>query len=184
MRLSVLCVLGLLLAAPVAAQTPAPAPAAPAAAPSKPQTRSGVWFSGGLGYGTLGCDDCDGERESGLSGGLSVGGTVTPRFLIGVATVGFSKSEDGDTLTAGTFEGRIRFYPWTDKGFHINAGAGLATLSFAGESETGFGLTIGIGHDFRVGKNVSLTPFWNGTGMSFDGVGVNLGQIGLAVTIH
>jgi hypothetical protein len=172
MRLSVLCVLGLLLvSAPVAAQ-------------GKPQTREGVWFSAGLGVGTIGCSDCDGERETGLSGGLSVGGTITPRFLLGVATTGFSKSLDGETLTTGTLEGRIRFYPWADKGFHINAGAGLATLSYAGESDKGFGITLGIGHDFRVGKNVSLTPFWNGTGMSFDGIGWNFGQLGLAVTIH
>ena len=174
MRLAVATVLMVTLAVRATAQE----------APANPQPRSGVWFSGGLGYGTLGCDDCSGERLNGLSGGLSLGGTITPRLLVGVATVGFSKSEDGETLTAGTLEGRIRFYPWIDKGFHINAGAGLATLSFAGDTETGFGLTLGVGHDFRVGKNVSLTPFWNGTGMVFDGVGVNLGQIGLAVTIH
>ena len=47
------------------------------------QIRDGFWFSGGLGFGTLGCDDCGG-RTNGLSGGLSLGGTITPRFLLGV----------------------------------------------------------------------------------------------------
>lgn len=41
-----------------------------------PQTRSGFWFSGGLGYGFLGCDGCEG-REGGLSGGLASGGTLS-----------------------------------------------------------------------------------------------------------
>jgi hypothetical protein len=171
------------VAAPVAAQTAAPAPAAAPAAANK-QARQGVWGSIGFGYGTLGCDICSGERESGLSGGLEIGGTINPHVLLGVGTVGFSKSLEGETLTAGTLEARMRLYPWADKGFHINVGAGFATLGFAGEHDNGFGITIGIGHDFRVGKNVSLTPFWNGTGMSLDGIGVNLGQVGLAVTIH
>ena len=40
-----------------------------------PQTRNGFWFSGGLGYGSLGCDG----REGGLSGGLAFGGTLSDR---------------------------------------------------------------------------------------------------------
>ena len=32
--------------------------------------RSGFWFSGGLGYGSLGCQNCEG-REGSISGGLS-----------------------------------------------------------------------------------------------------------------
>jgi len=64
------------------------------------QARQGFWFSGGLGYGSLGCDNC-GSREGGVSGGLSLGGTITPRFLLGVGTSGWTKSEQGATLTVG-----------------------------------------------------------------------------------
>ena len=39
-------------------------------------------------------------------------------------------------------------------------------MSFAGESEFGVGLMLGLGWDIRVGRNVSLTPFWNGFAMS------------------
>jgi len=75
------------------------------------QIRDGFWFSGGLGYGSLGCDNCGGSREGGISGGLSLGGTITPRFLLGVGTEGWAKSQQGSTLTVGTLDARVRFYP-------------------------------------------------------------------------
>jgi len=75
-----------------------------------PQTRQGFWFSGGLGWGTLGCADCDG-RTGGFSGGLSLGGTLSSKVLFGVGTTGWTKSEDGATLTVGTLDARVRFYP-------------------------------------------------------------------------
>lgn len=32
--------------------------------------------------------------------------------------------------------------------------------------------------------HISLTPFWNGVGGSFNGAGANFGQIGLGFTWH
>ena len=82
------------------------------------QARQGFWFSGGLGYGSLGCDNC-GSREGGVSGGLSLGGTITPRFLLGVGTSGWTKSQQGATLTVGEIDARVRFYPQTKGGFFL-----------------------------------------------------------------
>jgi len=48
--------------------------------------RDGFWFSGGLGYGTLGCNDCSGRTGS-ISGNLSLGGTISQRFLLGVGAI-------------------------------------------------------------------------------------------------
>lgn len=70
--------------------------ATPAVA-QQPQERKGFWFNVGLGAGSLGCDDCD-SRANGLSGQLSLGGTLTPRLLLGAGTNGWTKSEDGVTL--------------------------------------------------------------------------------------
>lgn len=169
---------------PALAQSPAPAATvAPAQAANK-HARSGFWFNGGLGYGTMGCDDCDGERENGLSGNLTFGGTVSQRFLIGFGTAGFVKSVDGETLSMGHYDARIRFYPSRTNGFFITGGAGIGVVAFAGESESGFSMLLGIGHDIRVGKNVSLTPFWNGFATSVDSATWNVGQIGIGVTIH
>src|SRR5947207_5505311 len=72
------------------------------------QARQGFWFSGGLGYGSLGCDNC-GSREGGISGGLSLGGTITPRFLIGVGTSGWTKTDQGARLTVDEIDARVPF---------------------------------------------------------------------------
>ena len=64
--------------------------APPLLAQSRPNTRQGFWFNVGLGAGSLGCDDCD-TRTNGLSGQLSLGGTISPRFLLGASSNGWTK---------------------------------------------------------------------------------------------
>jgi hypothetical protein len=166
--------------------TPTPVPPqlpAPNAGSTLP-TRRGGWFNLGFGFGSLGCENCDGQRDSGLSGGISLGGTINEHVLMAIGTSGFAKSVDGEVLSAGTYELRVRAYPSKTHGFFINGGVGLGRLSFAGESEVGVGLDLGIGWDIRVGKNVSLTPFYNEFAMRNDYVDANVGQLGLGVTIH
>jgi hypothetical protein len=158
-------------------------PAAGDVVSGHPQTREGFWFNAGLGIGSLGCKDCIG-RENGLSGGLSLGATINDRLLLGVGTTGWAKSEEGETLTVGTLDARLRFYPARKAGFFVTGGFGLGTLRFAGESETGLGLVLGVGWDIRVGRNVSLTPFYNGFAMRSDLVDANVGQLGVGITIH
>jgi hypothetical protein len=160
----------------------------PALGQANPQTRQGFWFNVGLGAGSLGCEDCD-TRTNGLSGQLSLGGTISPRFLLGVASNGWTKSEDGATLTMGSLTAAFRFYPSTTGGFYLTGGLGVATLDlgisgFGSASETGIGAMLGLGYDIRLGQNVSLTPFWNGIGGAFDGVNANFGQIGVGFTWH
>ena len=59
------------------------------------QTRQGFWFSGGMGWGTLGCADCDG-RTGGFSGGLSLGGQLSSKLLLGVGpTLGMAVDTTG-----------------------------------------------------------------------------------------
>jgi len=151
-------------------------------------TRQGVWFNVGLGYGSLGCQDC-GTREDALSGGLAVGGTLSQKVVIGAGTNGWTKSEGGATLTVGTLTALIRFYPSTSGGFFLLGGLGIGSISvgisgFGSESETGVGALLGLGYDFRVGNNVSLTPFWNGFAVNTSNADANVGQIGLGVTVH
>lgn len=109
---------------------------------------------------------------------------MNSHLLLGVGTTGFAKSIDGETLTAGTLDARLRFYPSTRSGFFLNGGVGLGSLSYAGESETGLGVMLGLGWDIRVGANVSITPFWNGSAMQNDNLDFNFGQIGVGITVH
>ena len=152
------------------------------------QARQGFWFSGGLGYGSLGCDNC-GSREGGVSGGLSLGGTITPRFLLGVGTSGWTKSQQGATLTVGEIDARVRFYPQTKGGFFLTGGIGIGSVTgsvagFGRNTETGAGAILGMGYDIRVARNTSITPYWNGYGMKNSNTDANVGQVGLAVTLH
>jgi hypothetical protein len=151
--------------------------------PRRSHAREGFWFSAGLGFGSLGCRDCVG-RDDGLSGGLSLGGTINDRLLFGVGTTGFAKTVLGETLSFGTLDARLRFYPQATSGFHINVGVGFGSVSFADVTDTGVGVVLGMGWDIRMGRNVSLTPFWNGIGLEFEGGDANFGQIGIGFTIH
>ena len=152
------------------------------------QERHGFWFNGGLGYGSLGCEDC-GSRESGLSGGLSLGGTLSPNLLLGVGTTGWYKDEGGANLTVGTLDARLRWYPSTTGGFFLTTGLGVGSISasadgFGSASETGVGFMLGLGYDIRVGSGLSLTPFWNGFAVRTDNSDANVGQLGLSLTLH
>jgi hypothetical protein len=152
-----------------------------------PQIRQGFWFNVGMGYGSLGCDNC-GDRTGGLSGGLSLGGVLSPTVLFGVGTTGWTKDESGVRLTVGTLDARFRFYPKAAGGFFLTTGIGVGSImaSFGGstDSETGLGLMLGLGYDFRIGDNLSLTPFWNGFAVRSSNDNANVGQLGLGLTVH
>ena len=49
---------------------------------------------------------------------------------------------------------------------------------------TVLGRSFGLGWDIRVGRNVSLTPFYNGFAVQTANADGNVAQIGLGVTIH
>lgn len=154
----------------------------------RPVLRQGFWFSGGLGYGSLGCQNCSGRTGS-VSGNISLGGTLSQKVLLGVSTNGWTKSESGSTLTVGTLTAAIRFYPSPVGGFFLTGGLGLGTVSaaisgFGGGSQTGVAALLGLGYDVPVGRSVSLTPYWNGFALSYSGGDANVGQIGLAITVH
>ena len=160
----------------------------PAASAQHPQTREGFWLNVGLGVGSLGCDNC-GSRESALSGQFSLGGTLSQNVYLGVGTNGWTKSEGAVTLSAGTLTALVRLYPSKTGGFFVTAGLGygrvdLDVSGFGGDSRSGSGAVLGLGYDVRIGRNVSLTPFWNGFAMKYDGGDANVGQLGISLTVH
>jgi hypothetical protein len=149
----------------------------------RPQTREGFWFNAGMGVGSLGCQNCV-ARDTGLSGGLSLGGRISDKVLLGIGTTGFAKSIGGEILTVGTLDARLRFYPARQSGFFLTGGIGVGSVSFAGESHFGAGVVLGVGWDIRVARNVSLTPFYNGFAMRSSIADANVGQLGIGITIH
>ena len=102
---------------------------APAAAQGNPQTREGFWISFGVGFGSLGCDDCD-ERQGGTNGYLRMGGTLSQKLLIGGEVNAWTKSEDGASLTVSNFGPVLYFYPSPAGGFFLKGGLGLSMGAF------------------------------------------------------
>jgi len=161
----------------------------PASGQDKPQTREGFFIGFGLGWGSLGCDDCGGEREGGFSGYLKLGGTVNEKLLLGFETNGWTKEEEGVRLSHANGSAVAYFYPQPESGFFIKGGLGVSNLDlgvsgFGSASETGFGLIAGLGYDARVGAMFSLSPYANYLYGSFDGGSTNVLQAGLGLTWH
>ena len=162
----------------------------PAAAQGNAQTRQGFFISFGFGAASLGCDDCedeDGEeRLNGVNFQLRAGGTLSQRLLIGGEVNGFTKSENDATLTVTHIGPVLQFYPSAQGGFFLKGGLGLATIeldvgAFSVEQE-GFGLTLGLGYDARVGRNFALTPYFDILSSNYDGGSLNQVAFGLAFT--
>lgn len=166
----------------------------------RPQTRQGFWIGFGFGYGTLGvsCDGCpDIDREGGLSGYLKMGGTLSPKVLLGGESNGWSKEVNGSTVTAGNLSFAAYFYPQPTSGLFVTGGLGLSSYQEEGfDMATGFGFSAGLGYDIRVGDNVSLAPvanfFFGSVGdleeetgfFVVPGVKQNVFQVALGVTFH
>ena len=101
-----------------------------------------------------------------------------------MGTSGWTATVAGLPVSLGTVDARLRFYPGRRSGFFLTGGAGVGHVSLAGETANGFGVILGVGWDIPVARNVSLTPFYNGIGMNSSLGGVNIGQLGIGVTIH
>src|SRR2546430_15963596 len=87
------------------------------------------------------------------------------------------------------------YYPAPANGFFLRGGLGVADYKEEGSSgSTGFGFTLGLGYDVRVGTNFSLTPVanfsWGSVGdvqsgpATVPGTKENVFQIGLGFTWH
>jgi hypothetical protein len=172
------------LAAFVVALAPA------ASAQGHPQTREGFWIGFGIGWGSLSysCSGCSGSQGA-VSGYLKMGGTLGPKLLIGGETNGWTKDESGTRFTAGNASAAVYFYPSPANGLFLRGGLGWASLSASSggttSSQSGFGMTFGLGYDIRVAGNTSITPVANyNWGDLGSGVKQNIFQIALGVTFH
>jgi hypothetical protein len=158
----------------------------PAAAQSNPQTRQGFWINFGVGAGSLGCDDCGDDRETGTNAQLRMGGTLSQRLLIGGEANFWTKSDGDLTLSTGNFGPVILFYPSANGGFFLKGGLGLSNTSLEFGSFTiednGIGVTLGLGYDARVGRKFALTPYFDIINSSYDGGSFNQVAFGLGFT--
>jgi hypothetical protein len=148
-----------------------------ASAASHPQERRGFWIGFGFGVGSASatCDDCNGsDRETSGVGYLKLGGTLSERLLLGAEVNVWSKEQEGVTLNLSNVSATFTLYPRPSSGFFLKGGAGFSftdtefregSRTIKVDLGTGVGVLAGTGYDFRVGKNISITPavnFWYG----------------------
>lgn len=148
--------------------------------PGRLHQRQGMWLDFGLGVGI-------GNDIGGQSGNLAVGGTLNPRWLIAVGTSDWRAPADRATLTMGTLDARVQFYPELNGGFFLTGGLGLGYmwLSDSGSGpDIGRAIIIGLGYDARIGENVSITTFVNRAAIHTPDPHGSVGQIGVGLTFH
>lgn len=150
-----------------------------------PQTRKGFWIGFGFGYGSLGLDGAS-DREGAASGYLRMGGTPSPKVLLGGEVNAWTKDNvAGNTLTVGNASFTAYYYPNPESGLSLYAGVGTATHQVEGfDAQTGFGFTLGAAYDIRVGANTSLVPVLNFNWGSISDRGQNVIQLAVGVTFH
>lgn len=148
--------------------------------PGRLHSRQGMWFNVGLGVGV-------GNDIGGQSANLAVGWALSPRLLMAVGSSDWRDSFDRATLTMGTLDLRVQFYPELNGGFFLTGGLGLGYmwLSDSGNGpDIGRAVLIGLGYDARVGENMSITTFVNRAAIHTPDPRGSIGQIGVGLTLH
>lgn len=157
--------------------------AAPASAQAP--SRDGFFIGFGFGYGSLGIED-EPDRESSMSGFLTLGGALNQSILLAGESNAWLKEESGVTLTVGSVNAVVYFYPTAGGPFFLKGGLGVATVevdagAVGSADDTGLGVTLGAGYDIGFGGRFAVTPFGNFLLGNFDGGSTNILQLGVGV---
>ena len=137
--------------------------------------RQGLWaeLASGPARIRIQCTECGSVvRAAGSGGYLRIGGTLSPKVLLGIElygftdeSFGFTESDTSIVANSANVSAVMLWYPWRSH-FNIKAGVGLAeglfTLPPVGtdtvEAEGyGVGLTFGLGMDVPISRKLSLT---------------------------
>jgi hypothetical protein len=155
----------------------------------------GFWIGFGLGAGAS--LEGAGDAQAGGDVYLRLGGTPNPKWLIGGEVIGWGRSENDVTLGRGNTTFTVLFYPGAAGGFYAKAGVGMAYVSLSGTAfgldisatDEGFGSTLGLGYDIRLGENLFLVPAFDwllqvyDSGATFDSTN-SIFMLSLGLTWH
>jgi hypothetical protein len=142
--------------------------------------REGIWFNVGLGTGI-------GDGVGGQSANVALGWALSPRFEMAVGSSDWRAGLDRATVTLGTLDLRVQFYPELAGGFFLTGGLGLGYfwLSDSGSGPNiGRAFLLGLGYDARIRENMSITTFINRAAIHTSDPRGSMGQIGIGLTFH
>jgi hypothetical protein len=150
-----------------------------------PLARRQLWISGSLGRGDAGldCQSCRGGDRRAVTADAAVGLTLTPRFTLGVQTLGWLDVIGGgvDRIVRGT-QLTARVFPFRTTPVFLAGGAGMSRYTLE-DDEGRFevrspSVEAGVGLHWRVG-GVLLTPAI--TALTSTGGRLRSGETGNAV---
>jgi hypothetical protein len=136
----------------------------PVRAESYPNLRQGWLIGLGMGGGSAGISDGS-NRETGFAGSFRLGYAFNPTISLELGSNAWLKDENGTTVTFSFAGPTLDFYPGAS-GLVLRGGVGVGTVdvstSFGGgtfsASESGLGLSVGAGYEFRVTRRFALGP--------------------------
>jgi hypothetical protein len=127
--------------------------------------RQGFWYGFGLGAGSgqVHCDICNDQSGTDLTASFRAGGVLSRSWLIGGALGGWTNAQDPVTRRAWSLSAVTLWYPWPARGAYVKGGLGItgyrASDSVDVISTTQPGALIGLGYEWRIGKNYSINPY-------------------------
>jgi hypothetical protein len=132
-----------------------------------PQTREGWLVGFGVGGGSAGltADNVSSDREGGAAGSFRVGYAFQPQLSLELNTNGWTKEQDGVTVSFSVIAAALNFYPGAQglvlRG-GLGGGSGTAQVQVGSlvvkETKSGFGITAGAGYEFRVTRTFAVGP--------------------------
>jgi hypothetical protein len=125
----------------------------------------GFWYSVSVapGWSRVSCEICAGQRESGISAFVGLGGTTSRAVRIGGELAGWRQSDEGLTQTLLSIGAIVNWYPGTKRRFYLRGGASLlmhrANDGVDVVTASGIGPQLGLGYEVAAGRQFLLAPF-------------------------
>jgi len=142
--------------------------------------QAGMWWDAGAAWGSYGCENCT-DRMGGFGGGASVGGTLRPDLLLGVAGNGFIGNIDGDNEGVFALTPVVRYYPGGNR-LSLLGGVGLGLqVHSRDDTDAGPGAVLGVAYDIRSAQSARLNVYCRGVAVSA-GQRSDLLLVGLGLT--
>ena len=167
---------------------------------ARPNTREGFFVGFGAGVGNEHFDP-----KTTAAGGFSsqygpslyfkIGGSASQSVSLGAELFGWGDPESLNGRGVGSLTFFGQFYPRSTGAFFIKAGLGVATTedghsstsgSFfdEGADQIGFSGVIGVGYDWRIGKNTSLVPTLDLYLQDYNNFRERIVNLGIGVMFH
>ncbi len=163
----------------------------------RPNTRVGFFVGFGAGVGNENFHD---KTDAGLSGSqygpslyFRIGGAASQSVILGAELFVWGDPDSNNERAVGSVTFFGHFYPRPAGAFFIKGGFGLATVednSTFGSSndgdveDIGFSGVIGVGYDWRIGKNTSLVPTIDLYLQDYSNFRERILNIGIGVMFH